>query len=86
MYTYKCTVEPLNNGHVGDECFDYSEFLTCMQLLGGGTQFVHSCPLFRVSITGGSTVNTNLCISLSIDPPLLLDQLVKLSTPQQLSL
>ena len=56
-------VEPPNNGHVGDECFvHYSEFvpssevLTCIQLLAGGTQFVHcrevvhssECPLSEV--------------------------------------
>ena len=61
-------MEPLNNGHVGDECFVHysevvpsSEVLTCIQLLAGGTQFVHSregCPLFGVSIIGGSTVYT----------------------------
>ena len=40
------TVEPPNNGHVGDECFVHysedvpsSEVLTCIQLLAGGTQF-----------------------------------------------
>ena len=57
------TVEPLNNGHVGDECFVHysevvpsSEVLTCIQLSAGGTQFVHFREVFRVSTTGGSTV------------------------------
>ena len=54
-----------NNGHVGDECFvHYSEVvlslevLTCIQLLAGGTQFVHcrevvrssECPLSEVPL------------------------------------
>ena len=58
-------MEPPNNGHVGDECLvHYSEVvpslevLTCMQLLAGGTQFVHcrevvrssECPLSEVSL------------------------------------
>ena len=41
------TVDPLNNGHVGEECYvHYSEVvpslevLTCTQLLAGGKQFV----------------------------------------------
>ena len=54
-----CTVEPSNNGHVGDEHFVHcSEVITCMQLLAGGTQFVHcrevvrssECPLLEVSL------------------------------------
>ena len=60
------TVEPPNNGHVvGDECFVHysevvpsSEVLTCIQLLAGGTQFVHcrevvrssECPLSEVPL------------------------------------
>ena len=53
------TVEPPNNGHVGDECFvHFSEVLTCIQLLAGGTQFVHcrevvrssECPLSEVPL------------------------------------
>ena len=59
------TVEPLNNGHVGNECFVHfsevvpsSEVLTCIQLLAGGTQFVHcrevahssECPLSEVPL------------------------------------
>ena len=59
------TVEPSNNGHVGDECFVHysevvpsSEVLTCIQLLVGGTQFVHcwevvrssECPLSEVPL------------------------------------
>ena len=53
------TVEPPNNGYVGDECFvPSSEVLTCMQLLAGGTQFVHcrevvrssECPLSEVPL------------------------------------
>ena len=51
--------------HVGDECFVHylevvlsSEVLTCIQLLAGGTQFVHcrevvrssECPLLEVSL------------------------------------
>ena len=59
------TVEPLNNGHVGDECFVHfseivpsSEVLTCIQLLAGGTQLVHcrevvcssECPLSEVPL------------------------------------
>ena len=58
------TVEPLNNGHVGDECFVHcsevvpSSEVTCIQLLAGGTQFVHSrevvhsseCPLSVVIV------------------------------------
>ena len=51
------TVAPPNNGHAGDECFVHysevvpsSEVLTCIQLLAGGTQFVH-CPLFGMSVT-----------------------------------
>ena len=59
------TVEPLNNGHVGGECFVHysevvhsSEVLTCIQLLAGGTQFVHcrevvrssECPLSEVPL------------------------------------
>ena len=58
-------MEPPNNGHVGDECFvHYSEVvpslevLTCIQLLAGGTQFVHcrevirssECPLSEVPL------------------------------------
>ena len=49
-------MEPPNNGHVGDECFVHylevvpsSEVLTCIQLLAGGTQFVHCRELFGVS-------------------------------------
>ena len=60
-----CVVEPPNNGHVGDECFVHysevvpsSEVLTCIQLLAGGTQFVHcrdvvrslECPLSEVPL------------------------------------
>ena len=63
------SVEPLNNGHVGDERFVHysevvlsSEVLTCIQLLAGGTQFVHcrevvrssGCPLSKVPL--GRTV------------------------------
>ena len=63
MNTY--TVEPPNNGHVGDECFVHysevvpsTEVLTCIQLLAGGTQFVHcrevvrslKCPLSEVPL------------------------------------
>ena len=59
------TVEPLNNGHVGDECFVHysevvpsSEVVTCIQLLAGGTQFVNcrevvrssECPLSEVPL------------------------------------
>ena len=59
------TVEPPNNGHVGDECFVHylevvpsSEVLTCIQLLARGTQFVHcrevvrssECPLSEVPL------------------------------------
>ena len=59
------TVEPPNNRHVGDECFvHYSEVvpslevLICIQLLAGGTQFVHcrevvrssECPLSEVPL------------------------------------
>ena len=62
-------MEPLNNGHVGDERFVHysevvpsSEVLTCIQLLVGGTQFVHcrevvrssECPLSEVPL--GRTV------------------------------
>ena len=58
-------MEPPNNGHVGDECFVHysevfpsSEVLTCIQLLAGGTQFVHcrevvrssECPLSEVPL------------------------------------
>ena len=58
-------MEPPNNGHVGDECFVHysevvpsSEVLTCIQLLVGGTQFVHcrevvrssECPLSEVPL------------------------------------
>ena len=64
LLTYT-TVEPPNNGHVGDECFVHylevvpsSEVLTCIQLLAGGTQFVHcrevvrssECPLSEVPL------------------------------------
>ena len=60
-----CGVEPPNNGHVGDECFVHysevvpsSEVLACIQLLAGGTQFVHcrevvrssECPLSEVPL------------------------------------
>ena len=63
--TLASTVEPPNNGHVGDECFVHysevvpsSEVLTCIQLLAGGTQFVHcrevvrssECPLLEVPL------------------------------------
>ena len=52
------TVEPPNNGHVGDECFVHcseavpSSEVTCIRLLAGGTQFVHSseCPLSVVIV------------------------------------
>ena len=59
------TVEPPNNGHVGDECFVHysevvpsSEVQTCIQLLAVGTQFVHcrevvrslECPLSEVPL------------------------------------
>ena len=62
---FSATVEPPNNGHVGDECFvpysevvPSSEILTCIQLLAGGTQFVHcrevvrssECPLSEVPL------------------------------------
>ena len=47
-------VAPPNNGHVGDECFVHysevvpsSEVLTCIQLLAGGTQFVHCREVVR---------------------------------------
>ena len=65
LYVNCYTVEPLNNGHVGDECFVHnsevvpsSEVLTCIQLLAGGTQFVHcrevvrssECPLLEVPL------------------------------------
>ena len=58
-YEYSITVESPNNGHVGDECFvHYSEVLTCIQSLAGGTQFVHcrevvrssECPLSEVPL------------------------------------
>ena len=49
-------MEPPNNGHVWDECFvHYSEVvpslevLTCIQLLAGGTQFVHCREVVRSS-------------------------------------
>ena len=58
------TVEPPNNGHIGDECFVHcseavpSSEVTCIRLLAGGTQFVHSrevvhsseCPLSVVIV------------------------------------
>ena len=59
------TVEPPNNGHVGDECFvHYSEVvpslevLSYIQLLAGGTQFIRcrevvrssECPLSEVPL------------------------------------
>ena len=59
------TVEPPSNGHVAGECFVHysevvlsSEVLTCIQLLAGGTQFVHcrevvhssECPLSEVPL------------------------------------
>ena len=64
LYTYVYS-EPPNNGHIGDECFVHysevvpsSEVLTCIQLLAGGTQFVHcrevvrssECPLSEVPL------------------------------------
>ena len=71
-------MEPPNNGHVGDECFVHysevvpsSEVLTCIQLLAGGTQFVHcrevvhssECPLSEVQLyTYGLSVCLVLCI------------------------
>ena len=49
------TVGPPNNGHVGGECFVHysevvpSEVLTCIQLLAGGTLFVHCREVVRSS-------------------------------------
>ena len=60
------TVEPLNNGHVGDEHFVHcsevvpsSEVEMYGQYKGRGQTVCPlqgGCPLFRVSIIGGSTV------------------------------
>ena len=56
IYVIESTVEPPNNGHVGDECFVHysevvssSEVLTCIQLLAGGTRFVHCTKVVRSS-------------------------------------
>ena len=61
------TVEPLNNGHVGDEHFVHcsedvpsSEVEMYGQLMEGGKQFVHCREvvlLSEVSIIGGFTVH-----------------------------
>ena len=71
-------MEPLNNGHVGDECFVHysevvpsSDVLTCIQLLAGGMQFVHSrevvrsseCPLSEVPLY---PLPTTVCM---LEPP-----------------
>ena len=55
-------MEPLNNGHVGDERFVHysevvpsSEVLTCIQLLAVGTQFVHCREVVHSSECPGST-------------------------------
>ena len=60
------TVEPPNNGHVGDEHFvhysevaSYSEVEMYGQYIGRGRTVCSlkgGCPLFGVSIIGGSTV------------------------------
>ena len=66
-YSTSNTVEPLNNGHSGDERFVHcsevvplSEVEMHGQLMAGGKQFVHcrEVVLFiRVSIIGGFTVH-----------------------------
>ena len=55
-FRHVITVEPPNNGRVGDECFVHSsevvpssEVLTCIQLLAGGTRFVHCTKVVRSS-------------------------------------
>ena len=73
MYICMYTVEPLNNGHVGDEHFVHcsevvpsSEVEMYGQLMGGGKQFVHCREVvllyIRVSIIGGFTVYIHVCM------------------------
>ena len=68
-------MEPL---HVGDECFvhysevvPFSEVLTCIQLLAGGTQFVHSREVVRSSECPLSEVLLYICsLTSSLSLPL----------------
>ena len=64
-FTEWYTVEPLNNGHGGDEHFVHcsevvpSSEVMYGQLMAGGKQFAHCREVIGVSIIGGFTVCIN---------------------------